>query len=120
MTGAAACVTGLACIGLLFHLGVVQFNNPSRDRYPVRGIDVSEYQGRIGLGAACLPGYRMPSSGNGGSSYIDPRFAYNWSKPQGLGSGRRVSLFSFDSPGRNQAENSCPPYPRRRACYRLL
>ena len=32
---------------LLFWNGILQFNNPSKEQYPVRGVDVSAYQGII-------------------------------------------------------------------------
>ena len=28
-------------------LGIIKFNNPSKEEYPVRGVDVSAYQGTI-------------------------------------------------------------------------
>ena len=34
-------------MGLLLYNGIITFNNPSVDEYPVRGVDVASYQGKI-------------------------------------------------------------------------
>ena len=105
--GAALLLAGAACIGMLLHLGILQFNDPSREKYPVRGVDVSEYQGEIdwpllskqGIGFAFIKATE-------GSQYVDPRFAYNWE--QAVGTGLKFGayhFFSFDSPGGTQVEN---------------
>lgn len=33
--------------GYLYLIGILQLNNPSKKKYPVRGVDVSHYQGDI-------------------------------------------------------------------------
>ena len=33
--------------GLLLYMGVIHINNPSRTEYPVRGVDLSHYQGEV-------------------------------------------------------------------------
>lgn len=37
-------------VGLLFYQGILQLNNPSQNKYPVKGVDVSAYQGEIDWG----------------------------------------------------------------------
>ncbi len=97
----------LICMGLLLHFGLVQFNNPSIDIYPVRGIDVSEYQGSIDW--ALLSSQNIEFAfikATEGSQYVDPCFAYNWE--EAAKAGLRIGayhFFSFDSPGQTQAEN---------------
>lgn len=34
-------------IGIMLWNGIIFLNNPSREEYPVRGVDVSSYQGEI-------------------------------------------------------------------------
>ena len=48
---ALCCAAALAVLGgglaLCVYHGVLLLNHPSRSRYPVRGVDVSHYQGEI-------------------------------------------------------------------------
>lgn len=92
---------------LLFYHGVLLFNNPSSSKYPVRGVDVSSYQGEIDWTVLCHQGIQFAFiKATEGSSFVDPNFADNYQAAQ------KTSLrigayhfFSFDSPGRTQAEN---------------
>jgi len=92
---------------LLLYNGVILFNNPSEKDYPVRGVDVSAYQGDID--------WEILSSQNidfafikatEGSSFVDKKFAYNFAEAQktDLSIGA-YHFFSFDSQGKTQAEN---------------
>ena len=38
---------GVIIFGALFYFGILQLNYPSSDKYPVQGVDVSQYQGEI-------------------------------------------------------------------------
>jgi lysozyme len=111
---AAVFAFSLAGAGLLFHLGIVQFNNPPRDRYPVRGIDVSEYQGEIDWALLASQDIEFAFiKATEGSHHIDPRFAYNWE--HAAKTRLRIGayhFFSFDSPGRTQAENFLSAVPK--------
>ena len=40
-------VTAIVVLGVLVWQGVILLNNPSSEQYPVRGVDVSSYQGEI-------------------------------------------------------------------------
>ena len=53
LVSAALILTGTAAL-LVYH-GVILLNNPSKTEYPVRGVDVSSYQGEIDWGV--LTGY---------------------------------------------------------------
>lgn len=87
--------------------GVILLNNPSEAEYPVRGVDVSSYQGDIE--------WQILSSQNidfafikatEGSSYVDPYFIYNYSEAQKCGiSVGAYHFFSYDSKGLSQAKN---------------
>ncbi len=46
--GAAICMSVLAAVYFfLIWNGIILLNHPSKSRYPVRGVDVSHYQGDI-------------------------------------------------------------------------
>ena len=103
LTAAAAAVL----LGVLFLNGVLQFNTPSKERYPVRGVDVSHYQGKIDWEVLSAQGISFAYiKATEGSSSTDERFPENWS---GAGStGLRIGayhFFSFESAGKTQAEN---------------
>jgi lysozyme len=93
-------------IALLFFKRIIKINTPSLKDYPVRGIDVSSYQGDIdwqtlssGLDFAFIKATE-------GSKYCDENFAYNYAEAQKTS--LRVGayhFFSFDSDGDAQAAN---------------
>ncbi len=101
----------LLCAVIAFLLvwnGVILLNDPSTERYPVRGIDVSHYQGEIDW--QVLSKQKDISfafiKATEGSSYVDPKFEYNFSEARKTG--LRVGayhFFSFESPGVTQAES---------------
>jgi lysozyme len=100
---AAAMVLAL---GALFWAGVLRPNQLVANRYPVRGVDVSEYQGNIdwkklsaGLDFAFVKATE-------GSAHRDPAFEANFrgAAEAGLVTGA-YHFFSFESPGEAQAEN---------------
>ncbi len=93
--------------GLLLYNGVFWLNNPSKASYPVRGVDISAYQGTIDwptLRAQDLDFAFIKASE--GSSHRDPFFLTNWSEARkaGLRAGA-YHFFSFESSGTTQAEN---------------
>ena len=103
---AAAVLTAVAALALL-HNGILKFNNPSEAVYPVRGVDVSAYQGEIDWEVLAGQGIDFAFiKATEGSSYADERFAYNWEQAARtkLRAGA-YHFFSFDSPGSTQAEN---------------
>jgi len=94
-------------IAFLFFCGILQINNPSKQRYPVTGVDVSSYQGNINWEELSRNDIKFAYiKATEGSSYVDPKFKYNWEE-----AGKtelRIGayhFFSFDSPGITQAEN---------------
>lgn len=102
---------GLLLVGLLtgylFYEGIWWFNNPSWETYPVRGVDVSSYQGRIDWDT--LKDQEIAFAfvkATEGSSYRDETFAENWENARKAGvTVGAYHFFSYDSPGESQAEN---------------
>lgn len=81
--------------------------------YPVRGVDVSEYQGSIDWDV--LAGQNLSFAyikATNGSDYTDKKFAYNWenAKKSGLAIGA-YHLFSYDQPALEQARNFISTVP---------
>lgn len=91
----------------LFWFGVLKFNNPSQKTYPVRGVDVSVYQGDIDWQTLAKQDIDFAFiKATEGSSFVDPNFSYNYENA--IKTGLRVGayhFFSFDSGGDTQAQN---------------
>lgn len=99
--------------GYAVYCGLIQLNNPSQKRYPVRGVDVSHYQGTIDwpvLAAQDLDFAYIKATE--GSSHTDEKFAENWeaAKDTGLRIGA-YHFFSFDSPGESQLKHFTETVP---------
>lgn len=111
---AAALLTAAAVLAALFFTGVLKLNTPSRERYPVRGVDVSSWQGEIDWPTLAGQGLSFAFiKATEGSGFTDPRFSYNWEEA------RKTALrvgayhfFSYDSPGKTQADNFIAAVPR--------
>ena len=102
-----------AFYGYAVYCGLIQLNNPSQKRYPVRGVDVSHYQGTIDwpvLAAQDLDFAYIKATE--GSSHTDEKFAENWeaAKDTGLRIGA-YHFFSFDSPGESQLKHFTETVP---------
>lgn len=80
---------------------------PDPARYPVRGVDVSRYQGVIDWNVLAAQDVTFAFiKATEGSSHQDPCFAYNWAEARN--SGVYVGayhFFSYDSSGDTQAQN---------------
>ena len=90
----------------MYH-GFLLLNNPSERKYPIRGVDVSHYQGDIDW--EILSGESIDFAyikATEGSSHVDEKFLYNWQNAQKtkLKTGA-YHFFSFDSPAEGQAVN---------------
>ena len=99
------------CAGML-HFGLWQFNMPN---YPVKGVDVSHYQGDIDWSALAAGTMRFAFiKATEGSASRDDTFGHNLHGA--LNAGLRAGayhFFSYDSPGAAQAENfigAVPPW----------
>ncbi len=111
---AAGLAVVLAVAGCLFYTGVWWFTNPWPGDYPVRGVDVSAYQGEIDW--QVLAGQDISFAyikATEGSSHVDRYFAANFdaARQTGLRVGA-YHFFSFDSPGATQADNFIAAVPK--------
>lgn len=91
----------------LYERGLIRFNYPSPQRYPVRGIDVSHHQGVIEWPAVRAAGIHFALiKASEGADHRDREFDRNWSRAREAGLARGAyHFFTFCSPGRAQAEN---------------
>lgn len=92
---------------LLFWNAVIPLNCPSDKEYPVRGVDVSHYQGDIDWAALSSQDISFAFiKATEGSKSVDDRFDYNFenARKSGLAVGA-YHFFSYDSAGSLQAEN---------------
>lgn len=101
------------CILLLYN-GILWFNNPSKTKFPVRGIDVSAYQGVIDWTVLSKQGIHFAYiKATEGSSFVDEKFMANFENAQKtnllIGA---YHFFSYDSSGLTQAENFISVVPR--------
>ena len=98
-----------ACIaaGGLLYLGVIQFNNPSHESFPVRGVDVSSYQGEIEWETLAGQGIQFAFiKATEGSTFQDRYFKAN--AAGAAETNLRIGayhFFSLESPGAEQALN---------------
>ncbi len=104
-----------AVLAMLILSGRLWFNMPSKNRYPVRGVDVSHYQGKIDW--EVIAGQDITFAfikATEGSGTVDECFADNWnaSRNAGIYTGA-YHFFSFDSGGDTQAENFIQTVPVR-------
>lgn len=99
----------IGCIitAALLYNGVILLNAPSLDDYPVRGVDVSTYQGEIDWEVLSAQDISFAFiKATEGSSLVDPHFSFNFTEAQkcdiAIGA---YHFFSYDSPAETQAEN---------------
>ncbi len=111
-SSSVALILAVAVVLLLYY-GVILFNHPSREEFPVQGIDISHHQGSI----------RWPRikkqkidfvyiKATEGGDFVDSSFQNNWQQA------RELSLpvgayhfFTLCRPGKEQAENFIATVP---------
>ena len=117
----SALAISASILALLFWNGEILINNPNYEEYPVRGVDVSAYQGEIDWQTLASQDIDFAFiKATEGSSFTDKRFAYN--HREALKTDIRIGayhFFSFESGGDTQAahfietvektENMVPP-----------
>lgn len=107
-------VAGIAIIAALFIQGIIKINTPSRAQYPVRGVDVSSYQGIIDWEVLASQDLQFAFiKATEGSSHVDKYFDSNYR--EALKTGMRVGayhFFSYDSAGETQADNFITTVPK--------
>lgn len=101
-------------VALLFYNGVLLINDPDRESFPVRGVDVSAYQGAIDWATLASQDIDFAFiKATEGSSFTDKRFAYNFT--QASRTDLRVGayhFFSFESGGDTQAAHFIKTVPK--------
>jgi lysozyme len=91
----------------LYHRGYIQLNHPRLSDYPVRGVDVSEFQRGIDW-PRLVEGSKIDFAfirASEGSRVQDRRFRANWSASRGLVARSAYHFFTFCTPGEAQATN---------------
>lgn len=113
LLAAAVLVMSAAAGVVLIEKGLLWFNMPSKNLYPVRGVDVSHYQGEIDW--ETIRGQEIDFAflkATEGSGTVDETFADNWknARAAGLAVGA-YHFFSFDSSGETQTANFLKTVP---------
>lgn len=107
-------VLSIAVFAFLVLKGFIILNDPSMDKYPVRGVDVSNYQGEIDWNVLSSQNIDFAFiKATEGSSFIDESF--NTNLQNALKTNLKVGVyhfFSFDSSGENQADNFINAVPK--------
>ena len=103
----AVVLLSVAIYGFLLYKGILFLNNPSLAEFPVRGVDVSSYQGEINWELLASQNIQFAFiKATEGSSHVDSRFAENYSRA--AETDLRIGayhFFSYDSRGSTQADN---------------
>ena len=97
----------LAVLFVLVWNGVILLNGFSAEKYDIKGIDVSSYQGEIDWEELSSQNISFVFiKATEGSTFVDKNFAYNFqeAKKTVLAVGA-YHFFSYDSSGKTQAEN---------------
>ncbi len=99
---------------VLIYNGVLLLNNPSEKQYPVKGVDVSSYQGEIDWEVLANENIQFAFiKATEGSTYVDPNFSANYNAA--IKTQLRIGayhFFSYDSSGKTQAENFISVVPK--------
>lgn len=100
--------------GVLIYQRKIVINRPSKEEYPIRGVDVSYYQGEIDW--QVLAGEDIAFAfikATEGSRHIDTKFTENWEQAGKTGLKRGAyHFFSFESSGKAQAEHFISVVPK--------
>lgn len=104
----------LGIYAALLYCGFVHLNHPDRKHYPVRGVDVSSYQGVIDWNMLSSQGIDFAFiKATEGADYIDDRFAENLASA--MDTDLKVGAYHFFtvlSSGKAQAENFSRTVPK--------
>jgi lysozyme len=109
-------LAGVAVAAVLAALGFAYWNHPGRDRFPVRGVDVSHHQGEIDwVRVAGADVHFAFIKATEGGDHLDTRFEHNWLAAGEAGLVRGAyHFFTFCTPGPVQADHFLavvPPDP---------
>lgn len=103
-------------IFFLLYTGKIWFNNPSFDKYPIQGIDISHHQNKIDWDKVKTENFTFVfMKATEGGDFKDKRFKENWSNA------KRINLevgayhfFTFNTKGRKQALNFIETVPNEK------
>ena len=106
MIAFAACALAAAVYSLL-QTGYLHLNYPSPERFPVRGIDVSQHQGEIDWPLVKAQGFHFAFiKATEGGDHVDTRFSNNWKGARAAGIFTvAYHFYRFCKPGFEQAKN---------------
>jgi len=98
---------------LLWYQGIIIPNASSAKHYPVKGVDVSSYQGEIEWAQIQEQGIKFAFiKATEGSTFVDKYFEKNWKNAESttlrIGA---YHFFSYDSEGKTQAQNFIKTVP---------
>ncbi|WP_310484427.1 GH25 family lysozyme [Chamaesiphon sp. VAR_48_metabat_403] len=101
--------------GILFYFGIVSINYPDRNRFPIRGIDISSHQQQIEwerLDRSTINFILMKATEGG--NFKDARFQTNWQRASQQGTiVGAYHFFTFCKSGREQAQNYIDTVPKQ-------
>jgi len=111
---AASAAVLLMLFSVLLYRGILTFNRSAAAGYPVRGVDVSHYQGKVDFTALASQDLSFAFiKATEGSSHVDSRFEENLAavrmSPLRFGF---YHFFSYDSSGAAQAEHFINTVPK--------
>ncbi len=112
----ALLIVAIICIAFLTLIltKTIKINNPDEGKYPVKGVDVSAYQGEIDWQVLAQQDIQFAFiKATEGSSFVDEKFKYNYEQAQKTD--LRIGayhFFSYDSSGKTQAENFIANVPK--------
>ena len=97
----------VSAIAVLIVVGLIHWNRPGIDRFPVRGIDVSHHQGAVDwLRVAEADIHFAFIKASEGGDHLDTRFEENWREAGNAGITRGAyHFFTFCTPGAVQADH---------------
>lgn len=102
--------------GFLFLNGIIKINTPSKSEYPIRGVDVSSYQGKIDWNVLSKQDIQFAFiKATEGSNYTDEKFTFNYE--QAMKTNIHIGayhFFSYDSSGSTQADNFIATVPKNK------
>jgi lysozyme len=108
----ATTIAGIS--GVLFNFGLIHVNDPDRNQFPIRGIDISNHQKQIDWANfdRSQVNFVLIKATEGGD-FKDPLFERNWQNVRQKGTiAGAYHFFTFCKSGREQAKNYTETVPR--------
>lgn len=105
-------------LGYLFYNGYIHLNNPTLEEFPIRGIDVSAYQGNIEWDKVKNDGFKFVYiKATEGKDFTDSTFIVNWENAKKVNMKRGAyHFFTFGSHGTAQAAHFINVVPKEEDC----